>query len=277
VSENPDRLLRPRPIAVACDGAYDAHMNPTLNTNADSSAHTCAHETPATESVDILWTGGWDSTFRVLSLLHSGATVRPHYVLDIERASTEHELAACASIRCHMPREWAARLSASLIIDRRDIRPDPGVSAAFERLRSAHWMGDQYDWLARYCHQHAITIELAIHRDDKARDAIAASVDGDRLGARASADEAMIFGCYHFPVFDLGKVDMLGAARQAGFAHLMNLTWFCHTPLFGQPCGVCNPCAYTIQEGLAHRLPRAARFRYAIRPVAKRVRRLFGV
>ena len=38
-------------------------------------------------------------------------------------------------------------------------------------------------------------------------------------------------------------------ARQAGFDEIMSLTWFCHRPRHGQPCGTCNPCIYTIEEG----------------------------
>ncbi len=37
------------------------------------------------QEFNVLWTGGWDSTFRVLDLvLHQKATVQPHYLLMLE-------------------------------------------------------------------------------------------------------------------------------------------------------------------------------------------------
>ena len=49
--------------------------------------------------VNLLWTGGWDSTFRLLQLLllHRVA-VAPHYLEDPTRASTQIELETMARI-----------------------------------------------------------------------------------------------------------------------------------------------------------------------------------
>ncbi len=44
---------------------------------------------------NVLWTGGWDSTFRVLELvIMKKEMVQPHYILDEDRASTQKELHA---------------------------------------------------------------------------------------------------------------------------------------------------------------------------------------
>ena len=46
----------------------------------------------------VLWTGGWDSTFRVLELvLHWKVSVEPHYV--IFHPSAPQEMAAMDAIR----------------------------------------------------------------------------------------------------------------------------------------------------------------------------------
>jgi hypothetical protein len=50
-------------------------------------------------------------------------------------------------------------------------------------------------------------------------------------------------------------------ARQHGFADVMALTWFCHSPRNDKPCGVCNPCEYTIEEGLGWRVPWSSKIR----------------
>jgi hypothetical protein len=58
-------------------------------------------------------------------------------------------------------------------------------------------------------------------------------------------------------------------AMRQNFADLMQLTWFCHRPRKGQPCGTCNPCIYTIEEGLGDRIPFANRARYYVRVVPR--------
>ena len=43
--------------------------------------------------VNLLWTGGWDSTFRLLSLvLIKRKPVQPFYVIDVGRVSTIREI-----------------------------------------------------------------------------------------------------------------------------------------------------------------------------------------
>ena len=47
------------------------------------------------QSIDIFWTGGMDSTYRVLELiLIEEKKVCPHYIIDLSRASTLYEIKA---------------------------------------------------------------------------------------------------------------------------------------------------------------------------------------
>lgn len=39
-------------------------------------------------------------------------------------------------------------------------------------------------------------------------------------------------------------------------------TWFCFNPINGKPCGYCNPCKYTIEEGMSYRFSKEALKRY---------------
>src|SRR5690606_40543452 len=79
---------------------------------------------------------------------------------------------------------------------------------------------------------------------------------------REHLEEAIgLFGSFRFPLLDLTKCEMRKAAVAAGFQRLMGLTWFCHSPIHGRACGVCAPCCYTINEGLADRLPGRALLR----------------
>ncbi|HET8985545.1 MAG TPA: hypothetical protein VFN03_07280, partial [Trueperaceae bacterium] len=63
--------------------------------------------TTSTDTRDLLWTSGWDSTFRLLcALLLEDAHVRPHYVSDPSRPSTAAELKAMANIRSAIVRQY---------------------------------------------------------------------------------------------------------------------------------------------------------------------------
>jgi hypothetical protein len=65
-------------------------------------------------------------------------------------------------------------------------------------------------------------------------------------------------------LFEVTKLDMAREADDRGWRPFMDMTWFCHSPIRGKPCGICNPCLYTIEEGLGDRLPRLSRVRSAV-------------
>ena len=231
--------------------------------------------TPQDQAIRLLWTAGWDSTFRLLdALLVRGKAVHPYYLVDPGRPSTPNERRAMERIAAELAAKHpaaAARLAAPVVSNVTDLLPDADVTARFERLRARSHLGGQYDWLARFATQHGLTdLELAIHRDDRAAEFLQSHVvrednGGDayfRLRDDPADADLRIFERFRFPVFDKTKGDMQRAARERGFADLMELTWFCHIPTpDGQPCGRCNPCRYTIEEGLARRIPLRTRLR----------------
>jgi len=69
-------------------------------------------------------------------------------------------------------------------------------------------------------------------------------------------DEYTIFGRFSFPILNLTKLDMNRLARERGWQEIMLQTWFCHRPVKDKPCGRCNPCRYTVEEGMGFRIPR---------------------
>lgn len=34
---------------------------------------------------NVLWTSGWDSTFRIIQLIKEGREVQPYYIIDVNR------------------------------------------------------------------------------------------------------------------------------------------------------------------------------------------------
>lgn len=51
---------------------------------------------------------------------------------------------------------------------------------------------------------------------------------------------------------------MLNNVKEWGYEDVMKNIWFCHTPIGGQPCGLCGPCHTKIDSGMEWLLPEAA-------------------
>ncbi len=152
-------------------------------------------------------------------------------------------------------------------------RRHTNITGHFEQCLRFGFIGGQYEWLARFCAQrHIEDMELAIHRDDKARELLVDLIDTSRqsLDPKHAGDSRYeLFKVFRFPLFDKTKEQMRTEARSAGLEEFMALTWFCHRPIRGEPCGVCNPCIYTIQEGLGDRIPPRGLQRYRMRVVPR--------
>jgi hypothetical protein len=242
------------------------------------------------EPVALLWTGGWDSTYRLLDLcLSHRRPVQPIYVAgDPHRTSTGAETEAIGRILASLERLDPEAPKLVLPLDRAGpstaIAPDPEITSAYRRLRQTSALGTQYEWLARFAAERGATgLELSIHRDDIAEPFLRGHVTRapepppDDCFALASGDPDLtaVFGRYRFPLLDLTKVEMADRARELGFAELLELTWFCHHPRRGRPCGACNPCLYTRREGLGRRVPWAPhrRAERRARELVRRIRR----
>ena len=214
------------------------------------------------EPVCVLWTGGWDSTFRVLDLLITKQrNVSPVYVVDKGRGSLHRELATMDQIRVELEvlnSAAAKRLGEVRLVEK--VTADDVYLQVWKRIRAIHRLGTQYHWLPRSLAVAGVPLsDLCIHQDDKAAKVIGQRVtqDGDQIyvDAKSGSDLFVLFSRFRLPLYNLTKLEMQDAASAGGFSELMELTWFCFRPTSdGRPCGNCNPCKYTRQEGLGRRI-----------------------
>ena len=104
--------------------------------------------------VKLLWTGGWDSTFRLLQLVITlKKKVQPFYILDPGRKSMQHELHAIQKIKKQLIRdhpEFTGSILPTIYIERYFIPMDQEISDAFIQLQNYAHFGEQYQWMARY-------------------------------------------------------------------------------------------------------------------------------
>lgn len=214
----------------------------------------------------VLWTGGWDSTYRVLELLLcEQRAVEPHYLINPQRRSHAYEVRAMEHIRQQLTLrnpEAAARLGPLQGTRVTDLPADELYRQRLQAIRRLEPLGPQYEWLARYRRSAGLaSLELCIHRDDRAHHVLEGHVAPAPQGGwmlRPDLNETALglFAGFVFPVFGLTKLEMAERANSAGFADLLELSWFCHDPTpEGKPCGVCPGCVYTRNEGLGRRVP----------------------
>jgi 7-cyano-7-deazaguanine synthase len=191
--------------------------------------------------VPILWTGGWDSTFRVLQLLLvERRSVQPHYVLNPERPGLHRELGARSAITAAV----SQRLPEG-------VRLLPTAFALRDEVPVGRWRATVLDlglsfqnaWLAAIVEQRGWAgIELCISRSD-ANWTSYFERDADGRASLVDGPGRDLFGLFRYPLIDLTRRDMVAISREHGFLDLLQLRWFCWFPSErGRACGTCPPC-----------------------------------
>jgi len=224
--------------------------------------------------VFILWTAGWDSTYRLVELARLDVTVQPVYVTEMGRPSEKKELEAQKAILAALQghRDVKAVILPVLYIRQADIPVDERISAAYADIMKTVALGIQYETLAQCAAQFPgieIGSEGGLAQNLRMTEAINLHgrlmekngvyvVDPER-----SDDIAMAaFGNFTFSIIDKTETQMLENVKAWGFEDVMAHIWFCHDPIGGKPCGVCRACEVKMQSGLGFLLPPAAQRRY---------------
>lgn len=215
----------------------------------------------------LLWTSGWDSTFRLLQIvLIKKETVQPIYIIDNCRKSLKNEVTAIDNIVHKIITKYPN--SKELIkpiwyLEKEKIDINKEISTAFSELTSIRKIGSQYEWLAQFCYNYDLkNVEICIEKNLELS-SFAHYLKNNYLDVNPFDVETKkvyeaintVFKYFHFPVIDLLKTDMLAITKENQWEEIMNLTWFCHKPNKNKPCGKCNPCKDVIKKGLGFRIP----------------------
>ena len=209
----------------------------------------------------IFWTGGWDSTFRVLQLLMTtDVVVQPHFIIRYE-GSTGIEINAMNDIRRMTIRRYPSvrqrflptkYINASLIERHADIE-----NQIEEARQNGRLIDPQYDLMANYCREFSIDeIELGVD--------VFPGSDIEKWHKK-SLGGIPAFKSFAYPIWKLTKNDTLQIAKQNDWLDIMSLTSFCRKPIIKvKPCGTCGPCIDTVVTGLDFRLPFRSRIKARI-------------
>ncbi|MCF6743611.1 hypothetical protein E9529_04860 [Blastococcus sp. KM273128] len=203
------------------------------------------------ERVQLLWTGGWDSSFRLMQLLLvERRPVQPIYVIDTGRPSTLFELRAMEAMRAGLLTRLAepSLLAPTAFVLASDHAPEARDAEIGHRLLHETSMGTQYLWLSGPAAALGWSgVELCIERYESGLSDWQRRVFDDP-GRLNGSPESELFRFWSFPVMHLTKEEMREVARAHGFLDLLVLRWSCFRPLDGRPCGRCRPCRLTQDE-----------------------------
>ncbi len=247
-------------------------------------------------TINLLWTGGLDSTCRVAELSFHDVIVQPYYIIDKGRGSTKYELHAISKITEMVRKKPTTKcdLRDVIIIDFNTIPENKEITRASNVLKRKYDIGSQYDWLARFAQQKGLVMELGLQKSPRGKSynaIIGESVlieDNDngiiqmRIDPEKSSKEiVLLFGDMRFPMpmFDMEKPEEVDEMKKMGFEELITETWFCHRPVCGLPCGYCSPCQDALNEGMEYRVPMSGRIlggvrRFTLDPVNKLFKKL---
>lgn len=228
--------------------------------------------------INLLWTGGWDSSFRLLdALLIKKMAVKTYYIIDYSRPSFAHEIKTINVIKEIIKNRYfdvKDNLLPTNFYLISDIQPNDEITQKFNNLKAKDYLGIQYEWLARFAEENNIhDLELSIHGGGNSYKFLEESVElisnnNDsyyRLKSEIDDNNNLsIFKYYRFPILKLSKLDMKSIAAKNNFDDILNLTWFCHKPYHNKPCGTCVPCRQTIKHGMGERIPISGKIKYNI-------------
>lgn len=233
----------------------------------------------ATESVNLFWTGGWDSTFRLLQLLlNEKKQVQPYYLKfpsqktpgknGIVRKSTIKEIETMDKIKEKLFKDYPFTkelLLPTIYVETDSIKPNRKITDAYHKIRSDKYIGGQYVKLAGFANKYGIhDLELSIERIGHSHEVIKPYITKSDYSSGIyviDADTATepvytLYKNFSFPLLKYSKSEMAEISKRENWTDFMKMTWFCHSPYFGKyPCGSCNPCISSYENEMEWRLP----------------------
>ena len=229
--------------------------------------------------VNVLWTAGLDSTCRIVELAsQEGYIIQPWYIVDSHRRSRFMEMKRIRRMTSLIRTNPATR---SRLEDVRIVgRPEKGgiedLHELWKPLHQKYHLGSQYVWLAGFLRERGMVAEVSLEQGQygatlaiESECEIYTEKQGEyevyRINPEhSSTSGAAVFRDLAFPVsiWDTPKKEEAQRIIRLGYEDVFRLTWFCHKPILGLPCGHCNPCRNTIQDGLGWRVPVAGRILY---------------
>lgn len=221
--------------------------------------------------VHILWTGGLDSTYRVVELSRQKCVIQPHYVM--VRKNVEYELKAISGITNILSNDkrTIAEIRPVETLQKSELEEYADIQLAWDFLHEKKgFNSSQYPYLARYARQKKLKLEMGIQFSEGG--SVVEVVDESYLVDCPDHDDLMmidpvkgaqewasytLFKDFLFPksLYHKTKVEEIEELKRMGYDEVLKKVWTCFNPVFGMPCGHCFPCQSAMKEGAGELIP----------------------
>lgn len=245
--------------------------------------------------VDLLWTGGWDSTFRLCQLSRKeGVEVQPIYFdgeYKRDRTNWKKEMQAQDTILPMIRQKEATKavILPPIRLEDKDLPKNPAFDKAFEEcIKYPHSPEDivvpgQIRFLGKlpkvypgleYCLEGPTVKQrkkgmdsgytVAFLRKHGFRFKFHADGYTDVDLSRADPNLKLLWSGFTFPVLGLSKLEMLTFIKRWGYQDIFVHTWSCDQG-GAEPCGICHNCCIKWDSGLQATFPPSAVRNHEIR------------
>ena len=223
--------------------------------------------------VKLLWTGGFDSTYRLCELVYKGIKVEPYYVLCPGRESIFFEMEAHKNILKFLSDKGYSNFILPIkYCNLNDIKIDESIKECYYEVIKEHFLVGQTMFLSAFskinkgielCNEkknndfnHFVKAEMTLLKNDVGSYVL----DKDKSSKRA----VLLFGDFSFPILDKDNLKMYNDLVSWGFSEVFNLVRFCSSST-KEPCGLCLSCFNKLREGLLdYRFSKLARKRFYV-------------
>lgn len=213
--------------------------------------------------VYLFWTGGFDSTFRLIQLLERGIHVQSIYVMcpnldsvyGFNRKNVDLEIKTMKNIRntiynkfpsyqkYFLPTRYVKSVYQNIDLAKKYIK--------ITYLKNFTQGISQYERLTQYSYYHPRPIELGLEKcgtgmDRLTKDYRIGNDIHNRVDLSIAPPDYIVLKNLRFPISDLTKQDMVNISKKNKTYFILKMTWTCWFPKNNKPCGKCNMCRHRI-------------------------------
>lgn len=200
---------------------------------------------------NILWSGGWDSTFLLCLAARTGEEIQPVY-LKFPHDSMEREKEARENILALLKEKGIENIRAPVDLEESDLPEDADYDAAYQRL--IREVGGQYRVLGKVAKLYP-NLEIGIEAPAPGfrengigrietfmnEHGLTINDDGTVTAEDETCDAARIYGCYRFPIIRINTAQMWETIQEWGWEDIALATRTCNSALT-RNCGACWNC-----------------------------------
>ena len=223
--------------------------------------------------INLLFTGGWDSTFRLCQLSFLDVEVQPVYVCikdHEDRTNYKKEIQAQDTILAMLrqKKETKAKLLDPVRLSEEDLPKDSLFEAAFDKWAKTEKIPGQLRYLGRlpllypdleYCCE-GPTLKRRQQGYKKGKTQVFLEENGFRFKIRedgyadidtskADPDLKRLWGGFSLPILGITETDMVPYIKKWGYEDVFKETWTCDFD-GDKACGVCHNCNTKWASGL---------------------------